>query len=81
MPRCTPHLVCPLARSTPIIDHNFRPICCARLVPGRVLLGKYPGQIPADFPTEWQTARDRVKEVIMRGGVTDLLSLQVRTSH
>lgn len=50
-----------------------------RLVPGKVLLGKYPGQIPADFATEpqRQLARDRVLEIVLRGGATDLFCLQV----
>ena len=56
--------------------------CCrrrllGRLVPGKILLGKYPGQIPSDLPTDRQTARDRVREIVLRGGVTELLSLQV----
>ncbi|CAN0158342.1 unnamed protein product, partial [Hapterophycus canaliculatus] len=48
------------------------------LVPGKVLLGKYPGQIPADLPTDpqRQIARDRVLDIVLRGGVTDLFCLQ-----
>lgn len=50
-----------------------------RLVPGKVLLGKYPGQIPADLTTgpTVQIARDRVLDIVLRGGVTDLYCLQV----
>ncbi|CAN0031965.1 unnamed protein product [Scytosiphon promiscuus] len=48
------------------------------LVPGKVLLGKYPGQIPADLPANphRQIARDRVLDIVLRGGVTDLFCLQ-----
>ncbi|CAN0490547.1 unnamed protein product, partial [Ectocarpus sp. 12 AP-2014] len=48
------------------------------LVPGKVLLGKYPGQIPADLTTgpTVQIARDRVLDIVLRGGVTDLYCLQ-----
>lgn len=60
-------------------------VCCrpllARLVPGRILLGKYPGQIPSDLPVDRQNARDRVREIVLRGGATDLLSLQVGAIH
>ncbi|CAN0479828.1 unnamed protein product, partial [Ectocarpus sp. 8 AP-2014] len=48
------------------------------LVPGKVLLGKYPGQIPADLATgpTVQITRDRVLDIVLRGGVTDLYCLQ-----
>eukprot|EP00903_Cladosiphon_okamuranus_P011860 g11141.t1 len=48
------------------------------LVPGKVLLGKYPGQIPADLPADphRQLARDRILDIVLRGGVTDLFCLQ-----
>ncbi|CAM9594319.1 unnamed protein product [Ectocarpus fasciculatus] len=48
------------------------------LVPGKVLLGKYPGQIPVDLTTgpTVQIARDRVLDIVLRGGVTDLYCLQ-----
>ncbi|CAM9737832.1 unnamed protein product [Ascophyllum nodosum] len=46
------------------------------LVPGKVMLGQYPGQVPADFPSDTQQGRDRIRDVVLGGGVTDLLSLQ-----
>lgn len=44
-----------------------------------MLLGKYPGQIPIDLKREpdLQLARDRVLEIVLRGGATDLFCLQV----
>ena len=41
------------------------------------MLGQYPGQVPADFPSDTQQGRDRIRDVVLGGGVTDLLSLQV----
>lgn len=59
------------------------PVRHPRLVPGKILLGKYPGQIPADLPGEprRQLARDRVLDIVLRGGVTDLFCLQVFFSY
>lgn len=52
--------------------------CLARLVPNLILLGRYPGENSSDLPHDEQAARLRVRDIVLRGKVTDLLCLQVR---
>ncbi|CAM9460578.1 unnamed protein product, partial [Discosporangium mesarthrocarpum] len=47
-----------------------------RLIPGMVLLGRYPALCPSDSESQREEASQRVREIIDRAGVTDFVCLQ-----